>query len=200
MTKNRLEAFSDGVFSVAATLLVLDIKLSEKEIHSNGELIVVIRNALPNILTFIYSFLVVGIFWVGHLRIFSLIKKINHYLLWTNIFYLLTIAIIPFAAALISKHPFLITAVIFYCVVLFICGIQHIILLNYLERQADLMEKDPDKASFRKSKAIALVGPVCYLLAALCCLVYVPISFLFIITALIFYIFLLPKFLKQPGK
>ncbi len=196
MTKNRLEAFSDGVFSVAATLLVLDVKLSEKDIHSNGELITVIHNAIPNILTFIYSFLVVGIFWVGHLRIFTLVKKTNHYLIWCNIFYLLTIAIIPFAAALISQHPFFVTAVIFYCIVLFICGIQHVFLLNYLERHPDLLEKDPDPLFFKKTRSIALVGPVCYVLATVSCLIYVPVSFLFIVAALVFYIFLLPRFLR----
>ena len=197
MTKNRLEAFSDGVFSVAATLLVLDVRLAEKEIHSNGQLAALIWNSLPNILTFIYSFLVVGIFWVGHLRIFSLVKAINHYLLWTNIFYLLTVAVIPFAAALISKHPSFPTAIIFYCVVLFICGIQHVILLNYLERNPDLMEKIPGKSFFSRSKAIALVGPVCYLIACLCSIVFVWASFLFIITALVFYIFFLPEFLIE---
>jgi uncharacterized membrane protein len=196
MTKNRLEAFSDGVFSVAATLLVLDIKLAEIDIHSSSQLISLIHQSLPNILAFIYSFLVVGIFWVGHLRIFTFVKTISHNLLWMNIFYLLTIAIIPFTASLIAKHPFYLTSVLFYCVVLFICGIQHVFLLNYLQRNPSLMDKDPGEDFFRKSKKIALVGPVCYLLAAITGFIFVPISYIFIIAALVFYIFLLPRFLK----
>jgi uncharacterized membrane protein len=197
MTRDRLEAFSDGVFSVAATLLVLDIKLADVQVSSNSQLNARLMESMPNILTFVFTFLVVGVFWVGHLRILSNVKEASHYLIWSNIFYLLTIAIIPFAAALLAKHPFYITSVIFYSIVLFLCGIQHVILLGYLNHHKSLLEKPPAPTAFKKSMLIALTGPVCYVLAAFSCLFYLPVSFLFILAALAFYIFLIPRFLKN---
>jgi len=107
MNKARLEAFSDGVFSISITLLVLDIKVPNFDSLGNEQLNRALVQALPNILTFVFTFLVVGIFWIAHHRIFTLVKAVNSSLLWINIFYLMLAAIIPFPASILAKHPFL---------------------------------------------------------------------------------------------
>jgi uncharacterized membrane protein len=197
MTRDRLEAFSDGVFAVAATLLVLNIKLAESDVSSNSQLNVVLRESVPNMLIFIFTFLVVGVFWVGHQRIYARVKNVSHFLLWSNIVYLLTIAVIPFPAAVLAKHPFFITSIIFYSIVMFLSGIQHVTVLIYLKRHPYLMDKPPTEKAYRKMLAIAIIGPACYLLAALTSFLYTPAGFIFLILALVFYIFLLPHFSKE---
>lgn len=197
MNKTRLEAFSDGVFAIAITLLVLDIRLPEAEIHSEKELLRLLAGVLPAMATFVFSFLVVGVFWVAHHRIFDLIKSVNHYLLWSNIFYLLTVALIPFPASVLAKHPFHTTSVIFYSAVLFLCGFQHFFLLRYTFRHQPYRESSFTLPVYRRAKIVAAVGPVCYLLSIVLSFVHPVISFGFIGAALVFYIFLAPRFLPR---
>ena len=196
MTTNRLEAFSDGVFAIAATLLVLNIKFPELPGESNSQLNHLLIAALPNVLTFIFTFLVVGIFWTAHHRFFAMVKKVDQFLLWSNNFYLMLIALIPFPASLLAKHPLLNTAIIFYSSILFLCGLQHIILLLYLYKHTALLSKNAVLISFHSALKIAFVGPGCYLLAILASFITPFLSFFFIIVPLIFYIFLAPRLLK----
>ncbi|HTJ10517.1 MAG TPA: TMEM175 family protein [Dinghuibacter sp.] len=65
MNKGRLEAFSDGVFAITITLLVLSIRIPGTEVASDKALQTALKDAWPNLLTFLFSFLVVGIFWGG---------------------------------------------------------------------------------------------------------------------------------------
>lgn len=190
MTKNRLEAFSDGVFSIAITLLVLNIKLPETEAASDKQLLSQLNLALPNIVTFIFSFLVVGVFWVAHHRIFAFIKHVDHYLLWSNIFYLMTIAIIPFPASVLARHPFFSASIIFYSCILFLCASQHFFFLRYIYRNEHLREGSFTNATYKRALKTASIGPGCYLLAIIFSFVHPLISFCFILAALIFYIFL----------
>lgn len=188
MTKNRLEAFSDGVFSISITLLVLNIKIPGKEVQTNGQLIGALRHTLPDVLTFAFSFLVVGVFWVAHHRVFSYIKQINHFIMWANICYLMTIAVMPFPAAILAQHPFFPSAIILYCLVLFLCASQHFLFLLYINRNKTYMEDILTGKEFRHALYMASVGPLCYIGAAFFSLVSPIISFCFILSALIFYI------------
>ncbi len=167
MNKTRTEAFSDGVFAISITLLVLDIRLPSEDTHSNHELSHLLNLTLPNIVTFLFSFLVVGVFWVAHHRIFDFIKHVNHYLLWSNIIYLMTIAIIPFPAAVLARHPFYSTAVIFYSATLFLCAIQHFFILRHVYHNKELKLPHLTNEVYRRALLTASIGPVCYLFAIL---------------------------------
>lgn len=198
MNKGRLEAFSDGVFAIAITLLVLSIRIPGAEVASDKALQGALRDAWPNLLTFVFSFLVVGIFWVAHVRIFSYIAGVNHFILWANIFYLLTVALIPFPAAVLATHPFFPTAIIFYCGVLFLCAAQHFLLLSYVERHDEIREKKYTTQVHRQSMMMAVVGPACYLLGAVLSLVSPIASFCCILAAILFYVVVL--FFLLPGR
>lgn len=199
MTKNRLEAFSDGVFAIAITLLVLDIRLPDVEVQNGRQLWVLLLNVLPNLAIFIFSFLVVGVFWVAHHRIYAFIRYVNHYLMWSNVFYLLTVALIPFPASVLGKYPFYSAAVIFYCGVLLLCGVQHFLLLRYIFYRPALVESSFTAAAYKNSMRVAAVGPCCYLLAIASSFVHPGISFGFIVLALLFYIFIVPRFLPKAA-
>ena len=197
MTKNRLESLSDGIFSIAATLLVLDVSIPSNNIVSEKQLINTLYQSLPNILTFVFTFLVVGTFWVAHNRIFSIVKQVDHFILWSNIFYLLTIAIIPFPTSILAKHPTLTTSILFYSFVLFLCGVQHIVMIIYLYKHTDQIEENFSKATFTNSVKIAAFGPACYLLTMLASFISPLFSFCLIIIVLIFYIFFAPSIVKN---
>ncbi|WP_428492211.1 TMEM175 family protein [Rhodopila sp.] len=96
-------AFSDGVFAVAITLLVIDLRLPPVE---GGD--AAIWDALltmgPKLLIFVFTFIIIGMSWLGHHRKFSYIRQVNSGLLWLNLFYLLTLCLIPFATGVLSEH------------------------------------------------------------------------------------------------
>lgn len=188
MNKNRLEAFSDGVFAIVITLLVLDIHLPEKEITSNQTLLAAIQTITPNLLTFVFTFLVVAIFWVAHHRIFNLVKQVDAFLLYGNIFYLLTVAIIPFPASLLAKHPGLTGSIIIYSSILGLVGLQHFLLLGHIRQRPDLQNASFTRQTFQRAIRVGSVGPCCYAIAILTSFISPYISFVFILVPLIFYI------------
>jgi uncharacterized membrane protein len=102
---SRLEAFSDGVFAIAVTLLVLDIKVPQVEGEPGSA---VLTNALleqwPDYLSYALSFITLGIVWANHHRVFANIVRTNHSFLILNVVYLMLIAVFPFPTALLSEY------------------------------------------------------------------------------------------------
>src|SRR6195952_3207775 len=134
MNKNRLENFSDGVFAIAVTLLILNVRIPDAQNLNNHSLNHTLVKLLPRVITFAFSFLVIGVFWVAHHRIFSFVKILDSTILWLNILYLLFVAMIPFPAAILSENPLLPTAILFYCITLLVIALMHFVLLEYAIR------------------------------------------------------------------
>jgi uncharacterized membrane protein len=97
----RLEAFSDGVFAIAITLLVLDLKIPHDAAESlNAQLLA----QWPAYLAYFTSFATIGIMWINHHRLFLLIRRVDHRLLLLNLFLLLGVSIVPFPTQLVADH------------------------------------------------------------------------------------------------
>jgi uncharacterized membrane protein len=101
MTKNRLEAFSDGVFAIVITLLILDVRFPADQPLTLEAL----RGVLPHVLAFALSFVIVGVYWVSHHNMLHFIRQVDRQLLWLNLVLLLLIVFVPFPAALLGQHP-----------------------------------------------------------------------------------------------
>jgi uncharacterized membrane protein len=99
----RLLAFSDGVFAVAITLLVIDLRLPQREGGDEVNLDVLLAMG-PKLLIFAFTFIIIGMSWLGHHRKFSYIRCVNGRLLWLNLFYLLALCLVPFASGSLSEH------------------------------------------------------------------------------------------------
>ncbi|MFL5907490.1 MAG: TMEM175 family protein [Solirubrobacterales bacterium] len=99
MTKGRLEAFSDGVFAVAITLLVLELNVPAGD-HLWHQL----KEEWPSFAAFFVSFWVIGIIWVNHHGVLDHVKRADRGLLYLNLFLLMTVVFIPFSTALIAEH------------------------------------------------------------------------------------------------
>jgi uncharacterized membrane protein len=101
MTKSRLEAFSDGVFAIVITLLILDVRFpADKPLTWET-----LRSVTPHLWAFALSFVIVGVYWVSHHNMLHFIKQVDRQLLWLNLALLLLIVLIPFPAALLGQHP-----------------------------------------------------------------------------------------------
>ena len=103
----RIEAFSDGVFAVAITLLVLNLQAPSPHdslLHQNGQLLNFLGGLAPTYLAFITSFLTIGIMWINHHRLFIHIKRSDNTLLLLNLLLLLVIVFVPFPTALMADY------------------------------------------------------------------------------------------------
>lgn len=110
MSKSRLEAFSDGVFAIVITLLVLDIHIPQDQPLTLASLSVV----LPHVLAFVLSFVIVGLYWVAHHSMMHFVKQVDRQILWLNLALLLAVVFVPFPSALLGQHPDNLLAVTLY--------------------------------------------------------------------------------------
>jgi uncharacterized membrane protein len=98
----RVEAFSDGVFAIAITLLVLELKVPR---GGEGETIgATLLSEWPAYVAFLTSFATIGIMWINHHRLFTLIRRVDHVMLVLNLLLLLGVTIVPFPTSLVAEH------------------------------------------------------------------------------------------------
>jgi uncharacterized membrane protein len=113
----RLVAFSDGVFAIAITLLILEIRLPElPAINSEADLQNALWSLLPKFLAYVFSFLMIGQYWQLHQHMFNYIKWADRRLILTNLYFLLFICFVPFPTMVLSEHGDLQTTTIFYAI------------------------------------------------------------------------------------
>ena len=97
----RIEAFSDGVFAIAITLLILEIKVPPV---AQGELAHQLLRQWPSYFAFLLSFLFIGVMWINHHRIFTHIHRADNGLLFVNLLLLLGVTVVPFPTAVLAVH------------------------------------------------------------------------------------------------
>jgi len=100
----RLSFFSDGVFAIAITLLVIEIKVPVIEHATNKELLHSLSHMALKFLGFLISFAIVGHYWSVHHRIFGYVKKYNTNLLWINLAFLFSVVLLPFSSGFIGEY------------------------------------------------------------------------------------------------
>jgi uncharacterized membrane protein len=100
----RIVFFSDAVFAIGITLLVLDIHIPERGAVAPADLPAQVLDLWPRVVAYILSFLVVGLFWMAHHRIFHYIRRFDTRLIWLNLLFLMTIAFLPVPTALLSAY------------------------------------------------------------------------------------------------
>src|ERR1700686_4850754 len=111
----RLAALSDGVFAVAMTLLMLDLRApAASAVHSEHDLMAALLALAPNIATYLMSFLTLGIFWVGQQAGFNFMAHSNRDFTWLHIAFLVAVTLLPFSTALLSAFPEYRTALLIY--------------------------------------------------------------------------------------
>src|SRR5579864_346015 len=111
----RLAALSDGIFAVAMTLLVLELRAPATElIHSERDLLRGLLTVAPRLLMYLMSFLTLGIFWVGQQTQLNFLERSERSLTWMHIFFLATIALMPFSTTVLAEFIGYKTALLVY--------------------------------------------------------------------------------------
>ena len=133
----RLEAFSDGVFAIAITLLILEIKVP----HADHGLWAGLAALWPSYLAFGMSFIVILIMWVSHHELLRMIDRVNYPILFANGLLLLTVTFVPFPTAVLAEHlptPEASSAVAFYCATFAVNGLVWNLLFRTMVRSGRL--------------------------------------------------------------
>ena len=125
----RLEAFSDGVFAIVITLLVIELHVPEA---AEGELARGLAHLLPKFVSFVVSFIYITIYWINHHQLFHMIKQANRGLFWLNSLFLLCLTFIPFPTALIGSYPHDKVAVMFYGLAMMATAVSFVLMKSYV--------------------------------------------------------------------
>lgn len=131
MNKTRLEAFSDGVFAILITILVLELRIP------HGDDLAALRPLLPVFLTYILSFIYLGIYWNNHHHMLQATHNINGAVLWTNLHLLFWLSLIPFVTGWMGENHFAALPTAVYGIVLLMAGIAYKILQTAIVRHPD---------------------------------------------------------------
>ena len=188
LTKARIEALTDGIFATVMTVLVLGLTVPVPNLPES-ELASQIRGHWPNYLAYAFSFIVLGVYWIGHLNQFHYIKQSDRVFLWVNILFLLTIGFVPFSTSLLGLYPFSPTAVRVYGANLAATGLALYAVWWYATSQHRLVEKDLDPHIVSLAKRRISVGPIVSLLG-------IGFSFLDTRISLVLYLLLIPFFIR----
>ncbi len=168
LSTNRIEAFSDGVFAIALTLLILNVKVPEPEsINSEAALQHVLLAQWPAYLSFALSVVIIGIYWVAHHGIFHYVRRADRPLFWLNIFFLLCVTFIPFPTALLGEFSQYQTSVVIYGASLAVTGVALDLIRWYATSRNRLVDADFDVHLNRAGRRRNLTGPFIYAIAIL---------------------------------
>jgi uncharacterized membrane protein len=187
---HRIEALTDGIFAIAATLLVLEIRVPELDEQSMSKMSDSLVKILPSLIAFVFSFLNILIFWANHDVLGKTLKHFDSRLIYMNIIFLLFISLIPFTTAFISRYPFNIISVTVYGSVLFFSAMMASAMYFYIAFRSELMyEKISLKTRMKVWKRIRS-GPLLFAVAIPLGFlsVYIPIA-IYILVPIIFLIF-----------
>lgn len=165
MEIERLVFFSDAVMAIAITLLVVTLAIPEATEDVGDALL----DRWPQMLSYVLSFLVIGIFWMAHHRIYKYVRRVDQRLIWLNLLFLMCVAFIPFPTAVLGDHDGSQGAIVFYAAVIGLTGTVLASIWQYLVR-ADHLNELADPATVRYLTRRSLVTPISFLAS-------IPLSF-----------------------
>ena len=160
----RVEAFSDGVFAIAITLLILDVKVPATV--GPGNLGSALLEEWPMFLAFLASFFTIGVMWMNHHRLFTLIEAADDALIAFNLLLLLGITWVPFPTALLAEHLSERVAAVIYAATFFVMSLIFQLLWGYATRTRGIISDDKREEAQHISRQY-IWGPLFYLIAIL---------------------------------
>jgi uncharacterized membrane protein len=163
VTKNRLEAFSDGVFAIAITLLVIDIRTP----HVKEGLRHALWHQWPNYLAYAISFLVIGVMWLNHHRMIDPVQFVDTPLLLLNLHLLLWTALIPFPTAVVAEYlkdggTNAEIAMALYGFVILGAAVAFVLLFGWITRDERILGSLPPRPVIRRARQRFGLGLVVY--------------------------------------
>jgi len=186
-TPNRLEALTDGIFAIVMTLLVLDLSItgiSQSSVQT--ELPQRLFESWPKFLSYVMSFIILGMIWISHHRMFHYIKRANPMLMWINILFLMFVALVPFSTRLIGDYLWTQVPFVVYGINMSLIFVVRLALWNYASGKFRLVDSSINPSVIKRLKLfIGIVPLIMFLLL-------IGVSFINIIAGYVILWLLLP--------
>lgn len=167
----RMILFSDAVFAIAITLLVIEMKVPEiaHDMVSEATLAQALAHMIPKFVGFIISFFIIGLYWTVHHRLFGFVVNYNQRLLWLNLFFLLAVALMPFSTGFYSEYIFklLKSPVIIYVSNICFLGIMNFALWKYISNPKHKLAEGLTKPIAAYFSFRAIMVPIVFIIMAL---------------------------------
>jgi uncharacterized membrane protein len=174
----RMILFSDAVFAIAITLLVLEIKVPpiNRHIATDALLVNSLEELIPKFVGFFISFFIIGQYWTTHHRMFGYVINYNRKLLWLNLVFLLAIVLMPFSTAFYSEYIIRLLKVpaIVYVVNIVFLGVMNLVLWRYVTNPKNKLSEGVTSEEKKYFTFRAASVPVVFILMALIYLFVAP--------------------------
>src|ERR1041385_3030771 len=180
MTRNRLEAFSDGVIAIIITIMVLELRVPL------GANLPALRPLIPVFLSYVLSYTIIGIYWSNHHHLLQVVEQVNGRVLWANLHLLFWLSLTPFVTAWLGENHFAAVPAAIYGVVLLCSGIAYFILTRVLlsihAQDSLLATALGNDFKGKISVVIYLVAiPLAFVRSWLACLIYVLVAVMWLV-------------------
>ncbi len=175
----RIILFSDAVFAIAITLLIIDIKITPKggEI-TDKSIFYELLQLFPNIFGFLLSFFVIGIYWTVHHRLFGYLTGYDNKLIWLNLLFLLSIVLMPFTTSFYSEYyqPNLILPYTIYTINLCLIGFCYFLIVKHISNPKAKISHGFDNPYLIKASYLrAIMMPVIFIFGLIISLIFHPL-------------------------
>ncbi|MEO6488481.1 MAG: TMEM175 family protein [Ferruginibacter sp.] len=166
----RMILFSDAVFAIAITLLVIELKVPEigRAELTEGKLLQALGDMIPKFFGFIISFMFIGIYWTVHHRLFGYVIAYTPKLLRLNLLFLFAVALMPFSTAFYSEYimKHVLTPVIFYTANIILLGLFNLLMWRHVSRPANKLSEGLSQSDARYFVFRSIVVPVLFTASA----------------------------------
>ncbi|MFI5218463.1 MAG: TMEM175 family protein [Bacteroidia bacterium] len=172
MQLDRIILFSDAVFAIAITLLVIELRLPELDEISNRALGNALLHTIPHFFSFLLSFMIIGIYWVAHHKMFSYVVNYDARLMWLNLLLLFFIALMPFSSNVYGVHTPLNVAFMLYVFNILMLGIFIFLLYSYISKPGKNLSyglENPRLVAYYRTRSLAV--PACFMTGVIIALI-----------------------------
>jgi uncharacterized membrane protein len=193
----RVTMFTDGVFAIIITILVLEIgvpaELPEQSLRE------AIAETGPELLAWVISFLIVGMYWAWHRDLFNQVRYVNRDVVWLNLLFIMPAALIPFAASVLGEYHDEPIALHLYGAVLILTALLRWLLYGYVMRRPSLLWEPPGTKTRRIGGLLAGAPIVIYVIAMLVASAAPLLSLLLYLGVPLLYFLLIALLRRSPG-
>jgi len=174
---SRVEAFSDGVIAIIITIMVLEFEVPDiNKDATTRDVIHTLHELLPYFIAYIFSFIMIGIFWTNHHHMFHLLEKTDEPLLAMNLVFLFWMSLIPFATIMMGGNPLLAISSALYGFIKLMTTLSLAVMRAYTIKK-NLIHKDSDTELTRKVYVVSLKARTKNYIATAAYLVSIPLAF-----------------------
>jgi uncharacterized membrane protein len=192
MSANRLESLGDGIFSVAMTILVIELKIPTVQGNSLKDLLHGLYETRQELFCYFISFIVLGIMWFGHRMVFEYISRTNRYFIFLGVLFYMVVCLVPFSTRFLAANTFKWYAILMYGLNLSMCNLTLFAQWTYGIKRPTLHARILPAEVRKEATKLFLISPVLYAIA-------IAISFYIPLVSIIIY-FITPILYLLPQK